>query len=220
MLLEAKKICKSYQLGKRVIPVLRDVDMSVAEGEFVAVMGTSGSGKSTLLHILGGLDRPDQGDYLFHHKNMLAMDDKERSWVRAHWIGFVFQSFDLLPELDVVRNISLPFLYNTIEPERREQLINEAVDKVGLRHRRSHRPMELSGGEMQRVAIARALAVQPKLILADEPTGNLDNRSSRDILALFQEVHKEGTTIIMITHDKNVAACSERILTLEDGSLV
>ncbi len=220
MLLEAKKICKSYQLGKRMIPVLRDVDLAVAEGEFAAIMGTSGTGKSTLLHILGGLDRPDQGAYQFYHKDMLAMDDKERSWVRAHWIGFVFQTFDLLPELDVVGNISLPFLYNSIEFERRERLVNEAVDKVGLSHRKSHRPMELSGGEMQRAAVARALAVQPKLILADEPTGNLDNKSSCDILALFQEVHSQGTAIIMVTHDKNVAARSERILTLEDGCLV
>ncbi len=220
MLLEAEKICKSYQFGSRVIPVLHNVDLAVAEGEFTSIMGTSGSGKSTLLHILGSLDSPDQGSYVFNQKDMLTMGDKERSWVRAHWIGFVFQTFDLLPELDVVENISLPFLYNTVESDRRDQLISEAVEKVGISHRKSHRPMELSGGEMQRVAIARALAIQPKLILADEPTGNLDNRSSRDILDLFQELHKEGTTIVMVTHDERVAARSERILTLEDGCLI
>ncbi len=220
MLLEAKNLCKSYQFGDRVIPVLHGVDLSVAAGEFTSIMGTSGSGKSTLLHILGGLDIPDQGIYLFNGNNMLAMADKERSRVRARWLGFVFQTFDLLPELNVVDNISLPFLYNTIDAERRGRLINEAVEKVGLGHRKSHRPAELSGGEMQRVAIARALAVQPKLILADEPTGNLDSRSSRDILDLFQELHGEGTAIIMVTHDKNVAARSDRILTLEDGCLI
>jgi putative ABC transport system ATP-binding protein len=219
MLLEAKSLCKSYQLGNRVIPILHGVDLSVATGEFISIMGTSGSGKSTLLHILGGLDRPDQGTYVFNQKNMLAMADKERSWIRAHWLGFVFQTFDLLPELDVVDNISLPFLYNTTDPEQRDLLINEAVEKVGLGHRKSHRPAELSGGEMQRVAIARALAVQPDLILADEPTGNLDSGNSLDVLDLFKELHREGTAIIMVTHDKDVAARSDRILTMKDGAL-
>ncbi len=219
MLLEAKKIRKSYLLGDNTISILRGVDLTVAEGEFVSIMGTSGSGKSTLLYILGGLDTPDQGEYFFNERNMLALSDQDRSWIRAHWLGFVFQTFDLLSELDVVENISLPFLYNKTDSEQRDRQVMEAVEKVGLAHRRAHRPTELSGGEMQRVAIARALAINPKLILADEPTGNLDSRSSFDILNLFSELHKTGTTIIMVTHDKNVAAFSERTLNMADGYL-
>jgi len=150
---------------------------------------------------------------------MLTLTDPERSWIRANWLGFVFQTFDLLPELDVVDNISLPFLYNNTDPELRDHQVIEAVEKVGLAHRKTHRPMELSGGEMQRVAIARALAVNPKLILADEPTGNLDSKNSIDILHLFQELHQAGTTIVMVTHDEKVAAFSERTLNMEDGYL-
>ncbi len=219
MLLQAKKLRKSYLLGNKTISILQGVDITVAEGEFVSIMGTSGSGKSTLLYILGGLDTPDQGEYFFNGRNMLALSDQDRSWIRAHWLGFVFQTFDLLSELDVVENISLPFLYNKTDSELRDRQVMEAVERVGLAHRQGHRPMELSGGEMQRVAIARALAINPKLILADEPTGNLDSRSSFDILNLFSELHKTGTTIIMVTHDKNVAAFSERTLNMADGYL-
>jgi len=219
MLLEAKQLTKSYLLGDNTISILQGVDLSVAEGEFVSIMGTSGSGKSTLLYIFGGLATPDQGSYFFNGKNMLTLSDRDRSWIRAHWLGFVFQTFDLLPELNVVENIYLPFLYNKTDSERRDLQIMEAVEKVGLAHRQAHRPMELSGGEMQRVAIARALAINPKLILADEPTGNLDSRNSVDILNLFGELHKTGTTIIMVTHDENVAAFSERTLNMVDGHL-
>lgn len=219
MLLEAEQIKKSHLLGNNTIRILRGIDLSVAEGEFVSIMGTSGSGKSTLLYILGGLDTPDQGNYFLNGKNMLTLSDHDRSWVRAHWLGFVFQTFDLLPELNVVENISLPFLYNKTDSELKEHQVMEAVEKVGLDHRRAHRPTELSGGEMQRVAIARALAIRPKLILADEPTGNLDSENSVDILGLFSELHKNGTTIIMVTHDKNVAAFSERTLHMADGYL-
>lgn len=219
MLLEAKGLNRSYLFGKSIIPVLRGVDIAVAEGEFISIMGTSGSGKSTLLHILGGLDTPDQGTYIFNGKDMLSMSDFERSWIRAHWIGFVFQTFDLLPELNVFENISLPFLYNKTAPELKNNQIRNAMERVGLMHRRGHRPQELSGGEMQRVAIARALAVNPKLILADEPTGNLDSRSSNDILHLFRGLNEAGTTIIMVTHDEKVAAFSERTLEMADGCL-
>ena len=219
MLVEAEQIIKSHSLGNNTIRILRGVNLSVAEGEFVSIMGTSGSGKSTLLYILGGLDTPDQGNYFFNGKNMLTLSDHDRSWVRAHWLGFVFQTFDLLPELNVVENISLPFLYNKTDSELKDHQVMEAVEKVGLDHRREHRPTELSGGEMQRVAIARALAIRPKLILADEPTGNLDTENSRDILRLFSELHKTGTTIVMVTHDENVAAFSERTLHMADGYL-
>ncbi len=219
MLLEAKQLKKSYLIGDNTISILQGVDLSVAEGEFVSIMGTSGSGKSTLLYIFGGLATPDWGEYIFNGKNMLTMSDHDRSWIRAHWLGFVFQTFDLLPELNVVENIYLPFQYNKTGSERRDSQVMEAVERVGLAHRREHRPMELSGGEMQRVAIARALAINPKLILADEPTGNLDSKNSLDILNLFSELHKTGTTIIMVTHDKDVAAFSERTLNMIDGHL-
>lgn len=219
MLLEVKNLYKSYQLGQNNISILQGVDLSVAEGEFISIMGTSGSGKSTLLHILGGLDTPDRGAYTFNTKDMLSLSDTERSWIRAHWLGFVFQTFDLLPELDVVENVSLPFLYNKVAPEQRALQVEKAIEKVGLTHRQTHRPVELSGGEMQRVAIARALAVQPKLILADEPTGNLDSKSSQRILNLFRELHMAGTTIVMVTHDEKVAAISERTLHMTDGCL-
>ena len=219
MLLDVKSIYKSYQLGQNEISILQGVDLTVREGEFVSIMGTSGSGKSTFLHILGGLDTPDKGTYSFNERDMLNLSDTERSWIRAHWLGFVFQTFDLLPELTVVENIKLPFLYNNVGSEQKVVQVANAIEKVGLAHRQTHRPLELSGGEMQRVAIARALAVQPKLILADEPTGNLDSKSSRHILNLFQELHLSGTTIIMVTHDEKVAAVSERTLHMADGWL-
>lgn len=219
MLVAAKALSKSYVLGQRAIPVLQGVELAVAEGEFVAIMGTSGSGKSTLLHILGGLDTPDTGSYTFNERDMLGLSDDERSWIRAHWLGFVFQTFDLLPELNVIDNVALPFLYKRDTHSSQSSLVEEAIARVGLGHRAQHRPMELSGGEMQRVAIARALAVQPKMILADEPTGNLDSVNSQHILQLFQDLHVSGTTIIMVTHDERVAAISSRTLQMVDGSL-
>jgi len=219
MLIEAKQLRKGYLLGKKNISILRGCDLSVSEGEFVSIMGTSGSGKSTLLHILGGLATPDHGSYYFNRRDMLTMSDYDRSWIRANWLGFVFQTFDLLPELDVMENIGLPFFYNNTESKQRTKLIMEAVEKVGLAHRIIHRPTELSGGEMQRVAIARALAIHPKLILADEPTGNLDSKSSMDILHLFKKLNDAGTTIVMVTHDEGVASFSDRTFNMIDGYL-
>jgi ABC-type lipoprotein export system ATPase subunit len=220
MLLDVRNVYKSYQLGHKQISILRGVDLAVKEGEFISIMGTSGSGKSTFLNVLGGLDTPDSGSYYFNKTDMLNLSDTERSWLRAHWFGFVFQTFYLLSELTVVENVSLPFLYNNADSKNRALQVGNAIEKVGLSHRKAHRPLELSGGEMQRVAIARALAVQPKLILADEPTGNLDSKSSRHILDLFKELHVSGTTIIMVTHDEKVAAISERTLFLNDGCLL
>jgi len=219
MLLQARKIRKGYMLGGGEIEVVRGIDLDVAAGDFVTIMGTSGSGKSTLLHILGGLARPDSGSYLLGDRDMLTLSDDELSWIRAHWVGFVFQTFDLLPELDVRDNVALPFLYHHALPPDREGRVDAAIERVGLGHRKGHRPMELSGGEMQRVAIARALVIAPKLILADEPTGNLDTRNSNEILDLFQELNEAGTTIVMVTHDHQVAAYSKKIMTMEDGLL-
>ena len=219
MLLQARKIRKNYVLGGGEIEVVRGIDLDVSAGDFVSIMGTSGSGKSTLLHILGGLARPDSGSYLLGAKDMLTLSDDELSWIRAHWVGFVFQTFDLLAELDVRDNVALPFLYHHALPDDRERRVDEAIDRVGLGHRKRHRPMELSGGEMQRVAIARALVIAPKLILADEPTGNLDTRNSNEILHLFKELNDAGTTIVIVTHDHQVASYSKKIMIMEDGLL-
>jgi len=219
MLLQANGIRKKYLLGGSEIEVVRGIDLAVSEGDFLAIMGTSGSGKSTLMHILGGLALPDAGSYFFAGRNMLSLSDDELSWIRAHWIGFVFQTFDLLPELDVRANVALPFLYHQQPPADAEQKIVNAIEKVGLAHRIRHRPVELSGGEMQRVAIARALVSSPKLILADEPTGNLDTHNSAEILALFRKLNESGATIVMVTHDIQVASCAGKILKMEDGVL-
>ncbi len=218
-LLSANQLKKSYTLGSKRIPILRGVDLQVEEGEFISIMGPSGSGKTTLLYILGCLDRPDQGSYFLNESDMLSLSDSKISWVRANWIGFVFQTFDLLKELNVFENVSLPFLYKRINSQIQKEQVLEAIQRVGLSHRLNHRPIELSGGEMQRVAIARALAIYPKLILADEPTGNLDSTSSLEILQLFQDLHTSGTTVVMVTHDHDVASISERILNMDDGVL-
>lgn len=220
MLLETQQLRKRYLLGDMEIEVLHGVDLTVNTGDFISIMGTSGSGKSTLLHILGSLAKPESGTYHLNGKNMLSITDDEQSWIRAHWIGFVFQTFDLLHELDVVGNVSLPFLYHTARAKDAKQRVLAAIDQVGLSHRKKHRPLELSGGEMQRVAIARALAIHPKLILADEPTGNLDTKSSNEILSLFEKLNNDGTTIILVTHDNAVAAVSQHTFRMEDGYLV
>lgn len=220
MLLQISAVRKRFSLGGEEIEVLRGVDLTVRPGDFLSIMGTSGSGKSTLLHVLGGLTKPDSGSFVFSGRDMLTLSDNELSWIRAHWIGFVFQTFDLLSDLDVIDNVSLPFLYNRQDRLNVQQKVNEAVEKVGLGHRKRHRPTELSGGEMQRVAIARALAISPKLILADEPTGNLDTRNSLDILNLFKELNELGVTIVMVTHDPQVAAVSNEILKMRDGVLL
>jgi putative ABC transport system ATP-binding protein len=220
MLLETRRLRKRYVLGDSEIEVLHGVDLTVGKGDFISIMGTSGSGKSTLLHILGSLVKPESGTYYLNGKNMLTITDNEQSWIRAHWIGFVFQTFDLLHELDVVGNVSLPYLYHTEQPKEAKQRVLAAIDQVGLTHRKKHRPMQLSGGELQRVAIARALAIHPKLILADEPTGNLDSKNSNEILSLFAKLNDEGTTIILVTHDSVVASVSRKTFRMEDGFLV
>jgi ABC-type lipoprotein export system ATPase subunit len=220
MLLTAQNLRKSFDLGGETICVVNGITLNIDHGDFVAVMGASGSGKSTLLHILGGLTQVDSGLYTLNGKDMLTLNDTEQSWVRANWIGFVFQTFNLLPELTVVDNVSLPFLYRTFAKEEKEQKVIDAIRRVGLTHRLRHRPPELSGGEMQRVAIARALVVDPLLILADEPTGNLDSGNSNDILKLFVELNRAGATIIMVTHDPLVAKVARRMLHMRDGLLV
>ncbi len=219
MLVEVRGLGHYYRRGPHRIEVLDRVDMTVDRGEFVAVMGPSGSGKSTLLHILGCLIRPAAGSYQLAGMDILALPERKLAAIRASRIGFVFQKFHLLPELDILQNVLLPFLYSRIDTRRARSMAMAAIEQVGLLHRIDHRPAELSGGEMQRAAIARALAVQPELILADEPTGNLDRASSGEVLDLFCSLHAGGCTIVMVTHDPAVAAGAERILTLNDGRL-
>ena len=218
-LVHQTKIFKSYAIGPFTVPVLKNVDFIVENGEFVAVMGPSGSGKSTLLHILGCLDRPDSGSHLLEGRNMLDATDSELSHTRAHHIGFVFQTFNLIHHLDVFENVELPFLYASGKNGDATSRVEKAIAQVGLSDRITHKPYQLSGGEMQRAAIARAVAIDPKLILADEPTGNLDSATGREILRLFQDLNSRGATIVMVTHDENVAAYAQKVVILNDGGI-
>jgi len=211
-------IFKSYSMGPLAVSVLQNLDLIVKNGEFLAVMGPSGSGKSTLLHILGCLDRPDSGSYFLDGRNMLDATDSELSHTRAHHIGFVFQTFNLIHSLDVFENVELPFLYSSENNGDFRSRIEKAIEQVGLTDRTAHKTYQLSGGEMQRAAIARAVAVDPKLILADEPTGNLDSTTGHEILRLFQTLNNHGATIVMVTHDEKVAAYAQRVIILNDGS--
>lgn len=220
-MIHLRKIRKKYQMGSRQVTVLRNIDLSVSGGDFLAIMGPSGSGKSTLLHILGCLDRPTSGTYCLNGKNVFEASDKQLSRFRAAHIGFVFQNFHLIPVLNVFENIELPFLYahtDMQQPEMRQK-VAEVIRQVGLADRVNHRPSELSGGEMQRVAIARAMVMKPEIILADEPTGNLDSKTGREILALFHTFHDAGGTIIMITHDREVASHAGKCIQMKDGNI-
>jgi putative ABC transport system ATP-binding protein len=213
------QIVKQYQMGAVQIPVLQGIDLTIHQNDFIAIMGPSGSGKSTLLHIIGCLDRPTSGTYLLDGKSMSDVSDKESSRIRATHIGFVFQKFNLIPTLNVMENVELPFLYADIDVQIAKKQAAEAIHRVGLTDRIYHKPSELSGGEMQRAAIARAVAIRPKIILADEPTGNLDSKTGRAILRLFEEFHTHGAAIIMVTHDKEVASFAKTIIYLKDGKI-
>ena len=212
-------ICKDYSTGKNVTHVLRNVNLTVEEGDFLAIMGPSGSGKTTLMNLLGFLDVPTSGEYLFAGKNMARSTDNQLADVRNRDIGFVFQSFNLLPKLTALDNAALPLLYRGVPKAERREMALQALKTVGLEDRVNHLPTELSGGQCQRVAIARAIVGSPKLLLADEPTGALDSESGRMILDIFRELHEAGGTIIMITHDANVAAHAHRIVHIYDGIL-
>lgn len=219
-MLEVRRLCKRYFLAGREVSVLESLDLHVESGEFVAIRGASGSGKSTLLHVLGCLDRPSAGEYRFAGQPMQALDDDALSAFRANDVGFVFQSFHLLPELSARENVALPFLYRGGISEASgdvEQAVSEALAQVGLSERAEHLPAQLSGGEMQRVAIARAVVKRPRLLLADEPTGNLDSATGREILDLLAGLNRDGTTLILVTHDASVANRANRQLLLRDG---
>jgi putative ABC transport system ATP-binding protein len=211
------KLCKNYQLGSTELRVLREIDLTIHSGEYVAIMGPSGSGKSTLLNMIGCLDRPSSGDYILGGQSVAQLDDDELSSIRGARIGFIFQSFNLIAQLNVIENIEIPMYYQGYDKQRSAERALELAALVGLADRVDHRPSELSGGQQQRVAIARALGNDPLIILADEPTGNLDSASGADILAILDRLHSEGKTLIVVTHDEHIAAKAERIIRLFDG---
>lgn len=219
-MIELKGIYKSYHVGHLEVPVLKNINLTIDEGEYVAIMGPSGSGKSTLMNIIGCLDRPTEGTYLLNGRDVFKEDDTGLAAVRNRTIGFVFQQFQLLPRMDAQKNVELPLIYAGVSKAERKKRALEALRRVGLEDRKSHRPSELSGGQQQRVAIARALVTEPFVLLADEPTGALDSHSSRIVLDLFDELHKEGRTVVLITHDPEVAERAQRQITIRDGELI
>ncbi len=219
-LIQAENLVKIYRMGQVEVPALRGVSLTVEPGEYVAIMGPSGSGKSTLMHILGCLDRPTEGSYRLEGREIATLDEDQRAEIRKRRVGFVFQQFNLLSRLTALENVEVPMVYLGMPPRERRKRALALLERVGLAQRAHHRPTEISGGEAQRVAIARALANDPALILADEPTGNLDTRTGREILALFRELHREGRTIVVVTHDPEVAQEAERIIYLRDGKVV
>ena len=218
-LVATRGLCKSYRLGAEEVAVLGGVDFEAGRGSFTAITGRSGSGKSTLLHILGALDRPGAGSYRFDGREVSELDDDARSRLRATRVGFVFQAFHLLAQLTVLENAMLPFRYASAPCPDAQARAARALERVGLGHRLRHRPAELSGGELQRAAIARAIVTAPELLLADEPTGNLDARTGSEVLDTLEALNADGTTLILVTHDEEVARRAPRRVTLRDGRL-
>ncbi|OQX83140.1 macrolide ABC transporter ATP-binding protein [candidate division KSB1 bacterium 4484_87] len=219
MVIEISDITKVYQIGTQEVHALRGVSLRVKENEYLAIMGPSGSGKSTLMNILGCLDTPSSGSYRFVNELVSEMDDDQLAEIRNREIGFVFQTFNLLPRASALHNVELPMIYNGTPASKRKKLAKEALARVGLADRMTHKPNELSGGQRQRVAIARALVNNPKIILADEPTGNLDTRTGEEIMEIFEELHEQGHTIILVTHEEYIAEHTNRIVRLRDGRI-
>ncbi|BFH75887.1 ABC transporter ATP-binding protein [Thermus thermophilus] len=220
MLLALKGIRKVYRMGDVAFPALKGVDLEVEEGEMLAIMGPSGSGKSTLLHILGLLDRPTEGEYVLMDRPTSRLAEDERAFLRNRFIGFVFQAFFLLPRLSALENVEVPLAYAGVPPGTRRRRALELLERVGLLEKANNLPNQLSGGQRQRVAIARALALNPPLLLADEPTGALDTRTGEEVLALFQALNREGTTVVIVTHEPHVAEKTNRIVRVLDGEIV
>ncbi len=219
MILQMRDICKDYPMGKTVTRVLKNVNLDVSEGDYLAIMGPSGSGKTTLMNLIGCLDVPTSGSYLLGDREITKCTGKELADVRNKESGFVFQSFHLLPKLTALDNVALPLLYGGVKKEERRERARAALETVGLSDRVDHRPDQLSGGQCQRVAIARAIVGKPRLLLADEPTGALDSASGAQVMELFQQLHADGSTIIMITHDRGIAHHADTIMTIKDGIL-
>lgn len=218
-LVDVQDICKVYNPGENEVRALDHVSVQIDEKEFVAIIGQSGSGKSTLMNMLGCLDVPTSGTYMLHGKDVSHMSDDELSDIRNQEIGFIFQGFNLIQNLTALENVELPLIYRGISKKERMELAKEALKKVGLENRMDHKPAEMSGGQQQRVAIARAIAQAPPIILADEPTGNLDSGSSKEIMGILKELHEEGRTVIIITHDNDIAAQAKRVIKIRDGRI-
>jgi len=218
-LIETRDLWKTYVMGDEEIHALRGVSISIERGEYVAIMGPSGSGKSTLMNLIGCLDTPSKGSYLLNEKEVAAMNDDELARIRNEEIGFVFQTFNLLPRATALHNVELPLVYAGVQSKMRQERARQALEKVELTSRASHRPNELSGGQRQRVAIARALVNNPSILLADEPTGNLDSKTGTEIMGVFARLHEGGNTIILVTHEADIAAYAHRVIAIRDGQV-
>ncbi|MBC1347066.1 ABC transporter ATP-binding protein [Listeria welshimeri] len=212
-------ISKTYQMGEDTIKALDNLSLQVTKGEFIAIIGPSGSGKSTLMNIIGILDRASSGEYYLNKMNLMRISDKKISKIRNKKIGFIFQQFNLMPRLTAFENVELPLIYRGTSKRTRKKIVLKSLERVGLLEKQKHLPAQLSGGQQQRVAIARAIAGNPEIILADEPTGALDSKTGEEVMRLLKEIHREGNTLIMITHDKTIAEQAERIIEIKDGKL-
>ena len=218
-MIQVENVHKSYDLGETFVHALRGVSFSIEVGEFVSIMGPSGSGKSTLMNIVGCLDTPSKGTYLLNDRNVGNLNEEQLAGIRNEEIGFVFQKFHLLPRSSALENVALPLKYASVKQSERLIRAEEVLDKVGLSHRLTHKPTELSGGEQQRVAIARALVNSPSILFADEPTGNLDSKTGHQVLEIFKDLNKRGQTIVVITHEREIAEQSQRTITIKDGEI-
>lgn len=218
-LISLEKITKTYVLGDQVVHALKGVDLQIQRSDYIALMGPSGSGKSTLMNIIGCLDSPSTGNYWLNNHEVSKMSDASLSEVRNREIGFVFQTFNLLNRMNAVENVALPLVYAGVSKKIREERAREVLERVGLKDRMDHKPNELSGGQRQRVAVARALVNNPSLLLADEPTGNLDSKTSHEIMALFEEIHAGGNTIVLVTHEEDIAQHAKNVVRMKDGNI-